>query len=182
MLAINLLPPQQIKAREEKEYTRKIVLAFIFCFIILAISFSLLFILQQTIQKSFLNSQQQELAAFEKYFNQEKNKKIEQEVENINKILSRVSTIEENKTRWSNTLIELTKITPENLYFSSLKINKQEKKIEIMGLAKTREGLLKFQDNLEKSEYFENVTSPISNIISPENINFTIEARLTDKL
>lgn len=178
MIEINLLPPQQIKAREEKKYFRKIIASFLLLFIILIISSCLLFVLKNTLAL-YINSQKDELFSLNNYFNQEKNKKIEQDVENINKILSRISTIEKNKTDWSKILFELVKITPNDVSFVNLKISEEDKKIEIIGLAKTRESLLTFQDNLEKSEYFENITSPISNIISPTNINFSIDAKLT---
>jgi Tfp pilus assembly protein PilN len=180
MLNINLLPPQQIKARKEKEYFKKTILAFLFLFIILVISSLLLFVLEKTIAL-YSNPQKNELLVLNNYLNQEKNKKIQQDIENINKTLSRVLTIKKNKTILSNILIELLKITPNDLTFANLKINDEDKKIEIMGLAETRESLLIFQDNLEKSEYFEEVASPISNIISPTDINFSIEAKLTKK-
>ncbi|MEW6408124.1 MAG: PilN domain-containing protein [Patescibacteria group bacterium] len=178
MIEINLLPPHQIKAREEKKYFRKIIVSFLLLFIILFISFGLFFVLKNTLAL-YLNSQKDELFSLDNYLNQEKNKKVQQDIENINKILSRISIIEKNKTIWSETLFELVKITPNDLSFVNLKISDEDEKIEIMGLAKTRESLLIFQDNLEKSKYFENVTSPISNIISPTDINFSIEAKLT---
>lgn len=180
MLNINLFPPHQIKAREEKKYFKKIIVSFLLLFIILIIS-SGLFSVLKNILVLYINSQNNELFSLNNYFNQEKNKKIQQNIENINKILSRISIIEKNKTIWSETLFELIKITPNDLSFVNLKISDEDKKIEIIGLAKTRESLLTFRDNLEKSEYFENVTSPISNIISPTDINFSIEAKLTKK-
>lgn len=180
MLTINLLPPQQRLAEEEKESTRKIVFSFIILFFILAASWIMLFSVNQIIKQG-ADLQKTEIESYDRYFAQENNKKIEQDVENINKALSRISTIEKNKTVWSDTLIELSKIAPRDIRFSNIKLDKQEKTITILGLAKTREEFLQFQNDIEKSEYFEKVVSPASNIISPENINFQIEATLTAK-
>lgn len=180
MITINLLPPQQRKAKETKELMRKLIFASIFLTAILIISWFILFISQQMINQS-LSYQKQEIAIFEKYFNQESNKKIEQDIENVNKILTRVSTIEKNKSNLSNILIELIKTTTSNISFYNIKIVKSERKITMNGFAKTRDDFLKFKNDLEKSEYFDEIVSPPSNIINPENINFSIEAKLSNK-
>lgn len=46
------------------------------------------------------------------------------------------------------------------------------------GLAATRRDLLQFEKTLRDSNKFENITSPLSNIIRETNINFSIQGKL----
>lgn len=54
--------------------------------------------------------------------------------------------------------------------------------ILIQGKAKTRKGLLEFEQKLREDGLFQNISSPLSNIIQETNINFTIQGNLEEKL
>lgn len=81
--------------------------------------------------------------------------------------------------KFSNFLEELIKLTPRGLVINSLETAlDQPGSIKIIGLAKERDGFLKFKDNLEKSEYCEKVDSPLANFVDPENLNFELTVKL----
>ncbi len=81
--------------------------------------------------------------------------------------------------RFSNFLEELIKITPRGLVVNSLEtLMDKPGSIKIIGVAKEREGLLKFKENLENSDFCEKVESPLSNYVEPTNLNFEITVKL----
>ena len=85
----------------------------------------------------------------------------------------------EKQYSFSNLLEELMKTAPRGLTINSLDTPlDQPGTVKIMGVAKERDGFLKFKENLEKSEFCEKVESPLSNYIEPENLNFELTLKL----
>ncbi len=83
--------------------------------------------------------------------------------------------------KFSNFLEELIKLTPRGLVINALETAADSPgSIKIIGLAKERDGFLKFKENLEKSEFCERVDSPLSNYVEPENLNFELSVKLKD--
>lgn len=180
MLKINLLPPEEKKEIRFKKIDTFILRSFIIFLLTLVIS-SLLFLFLSQVLSSYVASFSEQINIYENYLAKEKNKEIENKISQINNILSKISLIQKNQTTWSSTLIEITSLVPQEIKLTKIEANKKEKKIEISGWAKTRKKVLDFVDNLEKSEYFENVSLPLSDIVTSENISFNIEAVLTNK-
>ncbi len=87
----------------------------------------------------------------------------------------------EKHYKFSNLLEELIKLTPKGIVLNSLETAvDQPGSIKILGLAKERDGFLKFKENLEKSSLFEKVDSPLSNFVEPENFAFQLTLKLKD--
>lgn len=173
MLTINLL-----SSKEKKDITfEKTNITIISSFIILLTILILLSIVLYTIQDIQKNSSQnliQQTDSIKKFLNQKNNKKIEEKIKEINYYLTSINKIEKEKTDFSKTLIEISEITPEKIRLFNIKLNKEEKKFEISGNASSRDGLLEFTERLNQSKYFKNIESPLSNLISPTNINFSL--------
>jgi len=74
---------------------------------------------------------------------------------------------------------EFNKLLPEKVYLRELNINKEE--MSVSGTAQEREALLTLQDNLEKSEKFKEMESPISNFVSETNAKFEISVKLKNE-
>lgn len=180
MIEINLLPAQQKKAFETQETIKKVVYALIFLFSSILISAVFIF-LAQRIYTQNLQAKKEISSSFEKYLNLEKNKETLEKIEKINTVFSQIENLEKSKSSVHGILIAVVNSTPGDINFSNIRVLIRDKKIELSGQAKKREALLEFQKNLQKSQYFENLSSPISNITSPENINFSISAGLTKK-
>lgn len=96
----------------------------------------------------------------------------EELLKNANAISGKVTTTEKLVPYWSKILEKLSADTPTGLQISNIHIEKEHMKI--MGFAKTREDFLKFQDKL-KDGIYSNLVSPVSNLVSPNNLEFTVE-------
>ncbi len=77
---------------------------------------------------------------------------------------------ENNKFHFFEVFKQLNGIISEEILLTSFEINKE--KIVIRGIAKNREQLLNFKNELEQNNNFGKVNSPISNFISSQNLEF----------
>ncbi len=111
-----------------------------------------------------------------------------QKIMGINQKLTGVTNIQNQFVPWSNILIYLTKNIPPNIRINFLIIQPSLGKeteqwtIIIKGLAKSRDDFLYFQEQLKKSQLFEKVELPISNLTQKENIEFEFKTILPLKI
>ncbi len=180
MITINLL-----SSKEKKDITfEKTNISIISSFVVLLIVSVLLSIVLYTIhdlQKENLKALSQQAASVRQFLDKEENKAMEEKVRKINYYLITINKNEKERTRFSKSLAEIASLTPDKIRLFNIALSKEEKKFEISGNAKSRDSLLQFSEYLEKSEYFENIESPLSNLISPTNINFSLTGGLTEK-
>lgn len=90
--------------------------------------------------------------------------KIRAEVQGLNQDLKNANILQAANQSWSPILRELASILPADVTLDSLKITREEKKIEINGRAAKRDSVLQFRRNLIGSENFQNVNFPLMNI------------------
>ncbi len=74
---------------------------------------------------------------------------------------------------WSAILDRLSSVTPDGISISSL-ITK-DYQISLAGKAKSRDDLLKLQENVGKDDCFNNINVPLSNFVTKENIDFQVD-------
>jgi hypothetical protein len=101
------------------------------------------------------------------------------EVEESENLLRSVDSISQKIVKdsqevsyWGKTFRFISAISPEGVKITNIHIEKEH--VRLNGFAKTREDFLSFQEGLRK-DYFKNFNSPVSNLVSPENISFTVE-------
>lgn len=99
-------------------------------------------------------------------------------IKNANLKLSTLNAIEREYTPWSSTVVSVAKLTPANISFVSFSANKNTREILLRGVAGTRVDLLKFMKNLEDSKLFEIVESPLSNLLTKEDLAFDLKMKL----
>lgn len=180
MITINLLSSQEKKDISYEKNNISVIGAFVvlsFVFILLGV---VLYTIKDLQNNNYL-AQASETKNLEKFLNQEGNKQIESKVKEINYYLATIKKIESERTDFSKSLVEIANLTTNGVRLYNIKLHKADKNFEITGQADKRDDLLKFIDNLEKSDYFEGIESPSSNLISPTDISFTIKGKLTDK-
>lgn len=102
-------------------------------------------------------------------------KKSEQKINDFNNYLIRLRGLQESHIDWTQIIDVIIKNKPQEVKLTSLVVKDETKKISILGTTPTRDTFLQFKDNLEKSNYFYDFNSPLSNIINPTNINFSLE-------
>lgn len=117
-----------------------------------------------------------------------------QKIAMINEELKKIEKIQSQFAPWSNLLVYLAKNTPPNIQLNFLIIQSpmepaspaggsQGKQwlITFKGLAKYRDDLIIFKEKLEKTEIFNKIETPLSQLTQKENIDFEIKASLSDE-
>ncbi len=170
------MPPFEKRKIELKELQNKINLLFLWLAIVLLVFIGLL---TTTYFILYILLQTQEDLITERQANQ-KTQEVSQMGERIDQINQRLEIIaqqQNNSVIWTPLLLELNKLTPEDVYLISLNYQGQDKDLHISGYAQTRDGLLTFRDQLKQSPYFADLESPLSNIIKQAEINFIFTAK-----
>jgi len=76
-------------------------------------------------------------------------------------------------------LEKISEIAPAGINLTNLSYQTAQNKVVLNGQAKTREQFLNFKENLEKSQVFLEVESPLSNLINKENIDFNFNFKIS---
>lgn len=105
------------------------------------------------------------------------------EIREVNLKIKEASRIRDNSFAWLETLDIISQNLPRNVYVESLKIDKEEERMTLKGVALTRQSLVYLRENLENSENFSDLKFPLENILKKEDIHFEVEAGVkTDKI
>jgi Tfp pilus assembly protein PilN len=123
----------------------------------------------------FINQKKEELASSD-------TQKLENSVVQLNNQIKGVQTLQANNYRWSEVLMELTLITPDEVHLSTVTLTRANDKIEVAGVADTRDAAIQFWANVKKSKYFRNINFPFTNLERETNSNFTYTFYLNSNL
>ncbi|MBU4332119.1 PilN domain-containing protein [Patescibacteria group bacterium] len=132
----------------------------------------LLLISKMVLQNNFYNS----IVSSQIFLN--KNRSLTLSIQGVNSKLKTLKNIQADFTKLSDSLIEFSKLVPQDIQLHLLYIDKVNSTINIEGNAQTREGLLGFQENLEDSSLFSKVEYPLSNLLEKQDIKFKFTAQL----
>lgn len=108
----------------------------------------------------------------------EKNKSIDREIANLNKNLKEVEAIQADFIKWSNVIINLNKAIPDNVEITYLNLEQKNKTFNLHGKARRRDDLLILKSNLETLPYFEEISSPLTNLLLKENVPFEFSGKI----
>lgn len=128
-----------------------------------------------------------------------------EKIKQLNQQINFVGSIQNQHVKWSGLLIEIGKVSPEDISINYLNIqdyvdpdekkkskkkkssSKEEKYtfpkavdkiITIHGYSPTRDSFLELKNNLEKSPYLTEIDSPFSNLLKEKNIEFNLSAKI----
>lgn len=170
MIRINLLSDREKKERlisKKVGVIARLGLAIVFVLILLAIViFSALVILDIN-----LKSVREEA----KKYPAESVKEIEETenlLEDMKSISQKIGKNSQDVPYWGKVFRVISAISPDGVKMTNIHIEKEHMKLS--GFAKTREEFLVFQEGLKK-DYFKNIVSPVSNLVSPKDFSFTVE-------
>jgi len=189
---INLLPPKyRQKLREEQRFRLILLFGVILGTALIALS-TFLLVIQVALSKERL-SQESKLISFEERTTREDSTL--GEIKNWNSKLRNIEAFKEKRRALKEVVDEVASSLPEELYLFSLsytpafETRKKEDKIvrtpatiAVTGKAQTREQLLSFKDALQSNLFFAEVVFPPSNWVKPQDITFSFQAKLRDKL
>jgi hypothetical protein len=98
-------------------------------------------------------------------------------IKNVNRLASALS--EDNTgAGYSDIINKITSLKNKNITISSISINvngdtANSKKIEITGIAKTRDSLTKYEKDVETDGFFDSISIPVSYFIQDTNSDFS---------
>ena len=105
------------------------------------------------------------------------------EVNQINQALQDTQTVQAGFFKWSHALVALSQTVPNDSKLDSISISLKDNKVVLRGISRTRLSLLSFKETLAAQDYLKNVSSPLTNLLQKENINFEFQAIIeSDKL
>lgn len=173
-MSLNLLPPWEIRKVKFLFFRRYIIIV-----AVLIITAEIIFSAGLFGMNIFLLSQYEKEKKNTEIQNQsvetEEIKKNEKKINDFNNYLQRLDTIRNNHVNWTVVVDAILNSRSEETKLDTITIDDESKKISIKGIAQTRESFLKFKSELEKIKYFHDFNSPLSNVINPANINFSLD-------
>ncbi|MBI2515228.1 PilN domain-containing protein [Candidatus Wolfebacteria bacterium] len=106
---------------------------------------------------------------------------IKKDADIFNAEIRRLNFLLDLEPRWHKLFGELDQAVNSGLVVTNLRAEKGGA-VHIGGYGKNREALIQFRDQLQKSEVFSSITLPLTLLIEKENIPFSFEIALKDKL
>jgi Tfp pilus assembly protein PilN len=94
------------------------------------------------------------------------------EIDQVNKRLDEVAAIQAGYVTWSGILAEFSSIIPANVRIESLIFDAPNQSFYLKGFSRTRDDLLVLEKQLENSDLFININSPLSNLLNSRDIQF----------
>ena len=105
--------------------------------------------------------------------------RINEQFKELRTLNAKVEKSLQKEYRFSEALAELPKIVPGRVALVSYEtIMSRPGWVKIKGIAQSREDFIRFKQNLESSNSYEKVESPLSNYVTPESVDFEIQASL----
>lgn len=99
----------------------------------------------------------------------------------ISGLNSKISTIADmQKSFLSNRLLieNISALIPNNTYLTQIKFYRQQSALELTGLAKNRDELIKFKNILEQTAWIKKIDLPMSALINKDNNDFIIRLEI----
>ncbi|HBT92253.1 MAG TPA: hypothetical protein DEA87_02135 [Candidatus Veblenbacteria bacterium] len=108
----------------------------------------------------------------------DKNKSIDRDIGSLNKSLKEVESIQADFIKWSKIIIDINKAIPDNVELSYLNLEQKTRLFNLNGKALNRDDFLALKANLEALSYFEELSSPLTNLLLREDVNFEFTGKI----
>lgn len=168
MLKLNLVSNEarkEIRLRHLHDMTKRII----FIFFIFAIFISVVFVIVEFTLASYFNLI---ITDGQKVIKEN----FKEDLALINQKIDAVDQIQRDYVEFSPLLEHVLSHVGRGINIAAVKIDAKERKLQISGLADTRENFSNFQTDFKNSEVFLEVKSPPVNIFKKEDISFNLEA------
>lgn len=101
-------------------------------------------------------------------------------IRRVNTKLTTLNSIEKEFTPWSEIMVSASVLVPKNVSLVTFSADKSSREVIIRGVAVSREDLLSFMKALTDSGLFENIESPISNLLSKTDLAFDLKMKIVE--
>jgi len=170
---INLLPPKEKTILIQERKFKEILITGSLLLFSLSLFGLILFLIKIDLQNQFLlNQALLENKKHDSEFSQIK--KLEEEINSLNEISSKLDSFYENKYYLISIFETLSQIMPDNMYLTNFSYDAQKAKISLSCFASTREVLSQFKADLEQEQNFKEFYFPASNWLKPNDIDFFV--------
>ncbi|MDO8581286.1 MAG: hypothetical protein Q7S16_00215 [bacterium] len=106
-------------------------------------------------------------------------RELEIAVRKTNKTTALLDRLQKDTTPWSTFFIHLSNAMPESITITEMTVNKKATPQFILkGKAATRSDLLTFKTALEQLPFITNLSFPLTNLLSPKDINWQLESNI----
>lgn len=176
MLSLNLLPPREKQALASAAAGHKIF-AWNISFFLLILAFFVVLLSVWLCVRIQLNSLEAIVRDTESGQEGRAFRSFKDRVLEANNGLKDLNNLQKGLKTYSSSFEALTQLVPSSgLSLSRFSLNSGSLSVE--GRADSREVLLLFKDNLEKSAYFEKIENPVSNLLKQNDIDFIIKLQI----
>jgi Tfp pilus assembly protein PilN len=172
MKQINLLPKEEQRELRLTFFNDQLIRFWIWILVSM-----MLFVSITYIAKAYLSGQVAEtegqIALSEQILKSSDNELLKSQVEALNQEISALKSIQTQHRFWSVALEELPKILATDISLDTMVVDRATGRVDIAGVAGSRESVLKFWSDVHKSDYFTNINFPLSNLEKPVTDPFT---------
>lgn len=105
-----------------------------------------------------------------------------QVTKDFNQTLKDIEDIQKYYVKWTGVLKQFNQLVPDNIQLTFLSFKLENRQVEIKGRAPNRSVFLDFKNNLENSNILTDLHSPISNLLTRENVEFEFTAKLSEEI
>ena len=172
MKTINLLPKSVTRELQIELIASQVLSFWIKLLITLAVFFALV-LASVLYLRSEITKTDHAIAEQKEILSSSNTKELQARVSALNKKIRTIKDVRNSTYYWSEALLELAAITPNELVIESLVIDRETGKIDITGTADNRDGVLTFWANVKKSRYFKNINFPLANLEKSEDTPYT---------
>lgn len=108
----------------------------------------------------------------------EKNRAIDKDIAEFNKNLKAVESIQADFVKWSNIVLSINNSIPQNIEVTYLNLEQKTRLFNLHGKALRRDDFLALKSNLEALPYFDELSSPLTNLLLKENVTFEFTGKI----
>lgn len=174
---INLLPPEQKEELLEEEKLKLvltlgiIILAFLVSLTLILFSIKISFLADLEIQKIYFEQKKKELE-------NPRIQELTEKIKNYNLTISKLETFYQGQPDLTSILGKISQTLPQGIYLTTLNFNPQISQFSLTGFSPNREILLRFKENLEKTEGLKEIYFSPASWIPAADINFSVNFKI----
>ncbi|KPJ73656.1 hypothetical protein AMJ48_00395 [Parcubacteria bacterium DG_74_1] len=174
---INLLPSEQKEELEQEKNFKLVlalgivILAFLVSLILILFSIKTSLLVDLDAQEIYIKQKQKELENPEM-------QELEAKIKENNSILSKLEVFYQGQPDLTLTLEKIYWTLPEEIYLTNLNFNPQVSQVSLDGFSPTRETLVQFKENLERTEGFKEIKFPPASWVYLTDIKFSVNFKI----
>lgn len=160
---VNLLPPEELKLRRQKELARELRLFAVALFGSLAVFIGVLAMSEIYLRAELRQKNERIKERTAELLNLQQESQ-QDEVGLVNGNLENFQVLQSQNLAVSAVLLEFGQLLPRGVTLDSFTLTREKQKIEVAGRALTREEVLELRQNLLASPHFRSVNFPLANL------------------